>query len=202
MRRNIWGHLFLLAFCASVPLSACSNTDCKTDADCGSDQLCVYPVKEGCAAKGVCEDTPNIRCASLVLYCGCDGSAVSVPCGFSGGSAPVSGRYASSCLHGGAQAGDACTTSADCAESFGCFFPIADQCSATGVCLAGSPNDPQYSCEVEPQYCECDGRSTETVCGGHDGFLPAPAAFVLAPGKTCADGDGHLSIDAGAAGSN
>lgn len=171
-----WLQTWLALTVGVLASSGCSHADCQSDADCSAGQYCVYPVADGCAAKGVCQAPPSgAVCRSLQDYCACDGSLVSVGCGSSGASVPVEGPAFGACGHGDRDAGGPCTSSADCGQSQNCYYPIADGCSASGVCLAEDGGPLGYLCESTPVYCACDGGFTETVCGGHDGYVRAPA---------------------------
>ncbi|HTA90268.1 MAG TPA: hypothetical protein VK745_11850 [Polyangiaceae bacterium] len=181
--------------------SGCSHADCQSDSDCGSDQRCVYPVADGCAAKGVCQSPPSgTNCDALAEYCGCDGSHVSVGCGWSGGSVPVEGSNTGACGHGNQEAGAACMSSADCGRSQNCYYPIADGCSATGVCLEDDGGPLAYGCENTPVYCDCDGGRTETVCGGHDGYVAAPVSRAVDQQSECSMPSTSILVPTGDAG--
>jgi len=190
-------HLAIGAF-----LGGCSHSECQTDGDCGSAQLCVYPITDGCSAKGICQDQPSgSHCNVFVQYCGCDGRAVLVACGFTGGSVPVEGPYTGSCGHGTKDAGGSCMSSGDCGTNQACYYPVADGCSATGVCLEGVPGYSAASCESAPLYCGCNGVSVESVCGGHNGYVAAPVSRQVDMAAACSmpiPPDGGLpSVDGG-----
>jgi len=171
-------------FVAQVSACGLANSECRTDAECGSGQRCVYPIKDGCSAKGQCEDLSTPRCNLITTYCGCDGSTVSVSCGYSGGSAPVAGPDNGSCPHGTKDAGGPCTTSADCGLNQGCYYPIANGCSATGVCLEDVPGIASNVCLTGTVYCGCNGQ-TQLVCAGHDGYVEAPVSGTRDSSGSC-----------------
>lgn len=172
--------MLLIGGLASAQVTACGhqNSECRTDADCGLGQSCVYPVSAGCAAKGQCEEVRTPHCNLSTEYCGCDGSIVFVSCGFSGGSAPVESVYLDSCAHGTKDARGPCSVSADCGLGQGCYYPIADGCSATGTCLENIPGIDPNRCETSTTYCECHSGRQQLVCGGHDGYVAAPVSGI------------------------
>jgi hypothetical protein len=53
--------------------------------------------------------------------------------------------------------GGACTQTVDCEKGLTCGFPMADQCKATGVCIALAP------CS-NATLCPCDGGDAYTAC--------------------------------------
>ncbi len=182
-----------LTFCV-LPVG-CSRAQCQTDSDCSSGQSCVYPLSDGCLAKGECEGlSSTTNCTLIAQYCGCDGSIVSVQCGLSGGPAPVEGPYATSCGHGTKDAGGPCNTNSDCGQGQGCYYPIADGCSAKGQCLENPSGAEGSGCELSTVYCACDGRSTERVCDGHDGYVGAPVSRAVATVDACSSNDAGLVL--------
>jgi hypothetical protein len=199
--RSILASSLTLVVALCTLLSGCSHSDCQTTSDCGSGQSCVYPVTDGCSAKGVCEDTPSgTNCQAFVEYCGCDGSLVSVGCGFSGGSVPVEGTYTGSCGHGTKDAGGPCVVGADCGQNQDCYYPIADGCSAVGVCLENLPGPSGTACEDKPVYCGCDGGRTQTVCGGHDGYVAAPVSRAVDTVAACSSSGEPIVVPSSDAG--
>jgi hypothetical protein len=176
-------------------LVGCGHSECQHDSDCGSGQSCVYPTSDGCAAKGMCEDAPSgTNCNLVQQFCACDGSMVSVGCGMSGASVPVQSTHAGSCPHGMKDAGGPCRQSADCGLNQGCYFPIADGCSAVGVCLEDNPGH-ENECDTLTTYCACNGGGSRSVCGGHSGYISDPVSGTFVSLGVCS---GPLLPDAGA----
>ncbi len=102
------GILSSIAFALLIFAVDCSSvgSDCQTDSDCDSGQSCIYPIADGCKAKGKCEAPSGTPCRSIAEYCGCDGSIVYVGgCSFSGAPAPVQSGFAGDCGHGDQDAG-------------------------------------------------------------------------------------------------
>jgi hypothetical protein len=182
-----------LALALAILAAGCSH-ECTTDTDCRSEQMCVFSLAEGCAAKGQCQtQAANASCDSNVNYCGCDGTVVVVGCGYSGGDRPIEGAYTGSCGHGGKDAGGPCTSSADCGQSQGCYFPVADRCAALGTCIEDTPGAPNLGCDSTMAYCSCDGGIVRS-CGGHVGLANEPISSPVLVGQSCAE----LLSDAGA----
>jgi hypothetical protein len=89
--------------------------------------------------------------------------------------------------------GSPCATDADCRGPVAsrCGFPIADACSATGVCLVYS----QVGCNVASPGCACDGSEVNIVCNGlPNGYAPAP----LLHQGACTDSGAGSVVDGGA----
>jgi hypothetical protein len=76
-----------LAACLALAIAlacanGCGSGSCTTNADCPSDQSCLFPVGS-CSAQGQCltPDSLGVQCALVVNYCGCDGQTIGGLCG-------------------------------------------------------------------------------------------------------------------------
>jgi hypothetical protein len=80
---------------------------CQRESDCGSPNLvCGYKIADGCSATGVCIQRYPLpgqpACAALIDICGCDGTTVTVGCGYASGYAPAPIASSLSCPNDGA----------------------------------------------------------------------------------------------------
>ena len=82
----------------------------------------------------------------------------------------------------------------DCGQSQACYYPVADGCSAVGVCLEDLPGFAASGCEDKPIYCACDGGCTQTVCSGHDGYLGAPVSRAVDVLAECSNDAGSSLV--------
>jgi hypothetical protein len=185
-----------------------TNNDCPLlgtiDLDAGIiepvNQVCAYPMADGCAATGTCMPVPMPTCASIVYYCGCNGQPVAgggcfYQPGYAGG--PTTG--ATDCGDGGAPAVDMaaplppplptgcpCWTDADC--------PAGDACVAPRSCVPGSIDCRPGACEP---LCPLDGGACPG--GGSCAWYPPPTCCAVC---FCASRDvcvgGAVDADAGA----
>jgi len=66
---------------AGGPGADAGRGSCVHDSDCPGGEYCGYPISATCSAAGQCLPTPKGPvCQSVALGCGCDGTAVAVPC--------------------------------------------------------------------------------------------------------------------------
>src|ERR1017187_7283325 len=101
----------LVAALVGLTVAHCSGTptNCTTNADCGSNEVCEYKIGS-CTAHGQCSAMPTGTVCSFIEteYCGCDGSIVHNGCGYQNGyaSGPTTGNSSLPCGDGGSVAQD------------------------------------------------------------------------------------------------
>jgi hypothetical protein len=89
------------------------------------------------------------------------------------------------------QGGGSCSSTSDCpSDQFLCVYPIAQHCSATGVCMA----IPEPACQSAAVGCACDGGAAVIPCyfegpnaDGVGGYATAPVTGFATDG--CGAGD-------------
>jgi hypothetical protein len=74
-----------------------------------------------------------------------------------------------------------CQTDADCGAGQSCVYPTSDGCSAKGKCEDSSPSP---NCNLEVQYCGCDGSTVSVSCGLSGGSEPVAGLY----GNGCGHG--------------
>jgi hypothetical protein len=122
---------------------------CVHDGDCASGEYCGYAISATCSATGQCLPTPKgPACMSIAQGCGCDGTAVGIPCDRLP-SAPV--RHSGACSSG--PTGSTCTANSDCRT-------FSDYCTGCN-CDALATSDPNPPCSGPGVSCFAD------PCRGH-----------------------------------
>lgn len=94
MRRALSIPTLSFAVTSACGSSAKVGLPCANDAECGSGNVCVYKIEEGCAAMPTCQALPTgTQCGGAILYCACSGVEIGVGCGSPDGYAglPVTG---------------------------------------------------------------------------------------------------------------
>ena len=117
----------------------------------------------------------------------------------SGGGVSEVGGASGSSNQGGASAGGACTTDADCGAGFNCLYKIADGCTAKGGCFK-EPGG--VLCMSVSPYCGCSGEVVGVPCYEPAGYAPEPVSSkqaqatcpvtpdAVCDGKSCGDACG------------
>ncbi len=136
----------------------------------------------------------------VVSAIGCSNSDDSNESGFGDASVPLdassadaTGAEASLPIDASPGGGEACTSNTDCPSTeFVCVYPIADHCTATGVCKA----IPQPACQSAIVGCSCDGGVAYIPCyfTGPDG--DGVGGYATAP--VIGSGLSGCQVDAGA----
>jgi hypothetical protein len=142
--------------------AADASSSCTKDSDCGAGHACGFLRADACAAKGTCFDTTGIAiCNSYFAGCACDGSEINIACPpFPPGYESKPLLHEGKCTGGGADGAAPCTADKDCPAGFGCGFPQADGCSATGLCFDISGP----TCAAYSAGCACDGTEINVAC--------------------------------------
>ncbi len=56
------------------------GTSCTSSNDCAANDVCGFPMQDGCTAKGICFPAPMAICNAYSPGCACDGSMISIAC--------------------------------------------------------------------------------------------------------------------------
>ena len=104
MRRALSSLALLLAIASACGSSSSKvGSPCASEAECGSGNVCVYKIEEGCAARATCQPLPTgSQCGGAILYCACSGVKIGVGCGGPDGYAGLRVTGLKQGPHGGA----------------------------------------------------------------------------------------------------
>jgi hypothetical protein len=97
MRSPLVACALLLAMCttrpdtSTVPIEggAPVGAPCMQTTDCGGEELCGFPIDQGCNAQGVCVFEDFSCPTDGPVVCGCDGAPVGLACIYGAGYAPL-----------------------------------------------------------------------------------------------------------------
>jgi hypothetical protein len=76
--------------------------------------------------------------------------------------------------------GAACGSPNDCASGLSCEYPIAEGCSARGVCLDIQPAPGTATCDSVVVVCGCQHQPVFIHCGEPSGYASSPVANLYA----------------------
>jgi hypothetical protein len=80
-----------------------------------------------------------------------------------------------------------CTTNDQCPEGSTCEYFVAEECNATGMCVASAAGAATCGAITTVEACGCDGKDV-TWQGGCGGIPEGSAPFPVAHIGSCADG--------------
>jgi hypothetical protein len=148
---------------------------CKSNADCGKAELCLFKSGCGLMGPGACQTRPQACPAVYSPVCGCNGKSYGNEC---------EARAAGTSI---AHVGDCtlppttgCMSNADCAvnsKSSFCFFKSGCGKTGPGVCQAKPQACPEYWSPV----CGCDGKTYGNECEARAMGTSVAAAGECAP---------------------